>query len=53
MALTINTNKPRVTTVRGKVKRSKIGLMKVLITPKTMAARRAEVKESTLNPGTI
>ncbi len=53
MALTTKINNPRVMTVRGKVRRSKIGLMKVLIMPRTMAASRAEVKESTLKPGTM
>lgn len=53
MALTTKINNPRVITVSGKVRRSKIGLMKVFIMPRTMAASKAEVKESTLNPGTM
>lgn len=53
MALTTKMNNPKVITVNGKVKRSKIGFMKVLIIPSTIAASNAEVKESTLNPGTI
>lgn len=53
IALTINMNSPKVITVKGRVRRSKTGLIKVLITPKTIAASKAEVKESTLNPGTI
>jgi hypothetical protein len=47
MALTIKMNNPRVMTVRGKVKRSKTGFIKVLIIPRTMAAKSAEVKVST------
>jgi hypothetical protein len=53
MALIIKTNSPRVMTVKGKVSKSKIGLMNVFITPRTIAAKSAEVNESTLNPGTI
>ncbi len=39
--------------VNGRVNKSNIGLTKVLIRPRTIAASRAAVKESTLNPGTI
>lgn len=53
MALTTNINRPRVITVRGRVNNRRIGLMKVLITARTMAASKAEVKASTLNPGTM
>ncbi len=53
IALTTKMNSPKVITVSGKVKRSKTGLMNVFIMPRTMAASNAEVKESTLNPGTM
>lgn len=52
IAFTIKTKSPKVRIVRGKVKRSKTGLMKVLIIPRTIAARRADVKASTWIPGT-
>lgn len=39
--------------VNGAVIRLRIGLMKVLTTPKTRLAKIAVVKLSTLNPGTI
>lgn len=53
IALTINRNKPKVIIVKGKVKKTKSGLINVLITPKTMAASRAETKLATWIPGTI
>lgn len=53
IALTTNINRPKVMTVRGRVNNRRIGLMKVLMTARTMAASKAEVKASTLNPGTI
>lgn len=52
IALTTKINNPSVRIVRGRVKRSKTGLMNVLIIPKTTAARRADVNVSTLIPGT-
>lgn len=52
-ALTIKINKPNVIIVKGKVKSKSTGFIKVLIIPKTIAARSAEVKVSTLIPGTI
>jgi len=45
-------NSPKVKRFIGSVIIVNIGLTTVLITPITMAARRAVVKESTLNPGT-
>lgn len=53
IALTIKINKPKVIIVKGKVKRTRTGLIKVLIIPKTIAARSADVNVSTLMPGTI
>lgn len=47
MALTIKMNNPRVIIVRGKVRSTKTGLIKVFIIPRTIAARSAEVKVST------
>lgn len=52
IALTIKMNNPSVKIVRGSVRRSKTGLINVLIMPKTTAARRADVNVSTLIPGT-
>lgn len=53
MALTIKMNKPKVSIVKGRVKSISTGLIKVLIIPKTIAARSADVNVSTLIPGTI
>lgn len=53
IALTIKMNKPKVSIVRGRVKSTSTGLIKVLIIPKTIAARSADVNVSTLIPGTI
>lgn len=53
MALTINMKSPKVIIVKGNVSKSSSGLIKVLMTPRTMAAKSAEVKESTLKPGTM
>lgn len=53
IALTMNINNPRVMIVSGKVKSTSTGLIKVLIMPKTIAAKSAEVKVSTLIPGYI
>ena len=51
-AFITNVKSPKVKKFIGSVIIVKIGLKNVLITPKTMAASRAVVKESTLNPGT-
>ena len=40
MAFTTKINKPKVITVRGRVKKIRTGLIKVLITPSTIAAKR-------------
>lgn len=53
IAFTINVKRPKVTNVNGAVKKPKTGLIKVLTTPKTIAAKTAVVKLSTLNPGTM
>lgn len=53
MALTMKMNNPKVIIVSGSVSKTRTGLIKVLIIPKTTAARSAEVKVSTLIPGTI
>lgn len=44
-------NSPKVTTVIGKVKITKIGLTNTLSNPITMATTIAEVKPSTATPG--
>lgn len=46
-ALTTKANSPKVTTLSGAVIKLKAGLMKVLTTPKTTAAKRAVVKLAT------
>ena len=53
MALTIKMNNPRVMIVRGRVSKTRTGLMKVFMMPNTTAAKSAETKVSTLIPGTI
>lgn len=53
IAFTIKINRPKVIIVRGRVKSTNTGFMKVLIIPKTIAASRADVNVSTLMPGTI
>lgn len=53
IALTTKMNNPNVSMVKGKVSKTRTGLIKVLITPKTIAARSADVKVETLIPGTI
>ena len=53
MALTTNVNKPKVKTLRGKVKNTKTGFINVLISPKIIAASTATPKFSTPIPGTI
>ncbi len=53
MALTTNVNNPKVRMLIGAVKIRRIGLIKVLITPNTIAARTAVGKSSTPKPGTI
>jgi hypothetical protein len=50
-ALIIMIKKPRVKIVMGRVKRIRTGLIKVLISPKTRAASRAENTPSIRNPG--
>lgn len=52
-ALTTKVNNPSVTTVKGAVTKCNTGLIKVFTTPRTIEAKTAEVKLSTLNPGTI
>lgn len=53
IAFTMKINSPKVRIVRGRVKRTRTGFINVLMTAKTMAARRAEVNASTSIPGTI
>ncbi len=52
-ALITKANSPKVRRVKGKDTRLKIGLIKVFTTPRTIDARIAVVKLSTLIPGTI
>jgi len=52
MAFTTKVNSPKVKKFKGAVRKSKIGLIKVLIIPKTIAANSAVVKPLTWNPGT-
>lgn len=47
IALTTNINRPRVRTVNGRVNNRRIGFIKVLMTARTMAASKADVKAST------
>lgn len=47
IALIINENNPNVIIVIGRVINFRIGLIKVLTTPKTIAAKTAEVKSAT------
>lgn len=53
IAFITNANSPKVTMVNGALIKLKIGFIKVLTTPNTMAAKTAVVKVSTLNPGTM
>lgn len=53
IALTMKINNPKVIIVRGRVSKTRTGLIKVLMIPRTMAASRADVKVSTFIPGTI
>ncbi len=53
IALTININNPNVSNVSGSVSNTNTGLINVLITPRTIAASNADVKDETLIPGTI
>ena len=53
MALITKTNSPKVTIVKGAVIKLSIGFIKVLTTPKTIAASSAVVKSATWNPGTM
>jgi len=50
-ALITNKNKPKVTTVIGKVKITKIGLTKILSRPSTTATIMAAPKPETSTPG--
>jgi hypothetical protein len=50
-ALITKVNKPKVKTFTGKVKTSKIGLIKVLIKPITTAVTMAGKKPSKCTPG--
>ena len=49
-ALITNKNKPKVNTVTGKVKNTKIGFKKVFNKPITMATNKAVLIESTCTP---
>jgi hypothetical protein len=52
-ALITKINSPKVIKVMGKVRKSRIGLIKVLMTAKTIAAKMAVVKLLISKPGTI
>jgi hypothetical protein len=49
-ALITNKNNPKVTIVTGKVKKTKIGLIKVLSNPKTIATNIEVIKLETVIP---
>ncbi len=52
-ALIIKVKRPNVTKVKGKAIKDIMGRIKVLTTPKSIAANIADVKSATLNPGTM